>query len=31
MPSRTVALDEVPEILLDRDPDPRMLRVVMKP
>jgi len=31
MPSRTVALDEVPEILLDRSPDPRMLRVVVRP
>jgi L-iditol 2-dehydrogenase len=31
MPSRTVALNEVPEILLDRSPDPRMLRVVVRP
>jgi threonine dehydrogenase-like Zn-dependent dehydrogenase len=31
MPSRSVALDEVPEILLDRSPDPRMLRVVVRP
>jgi L-iditol 2-dehydrogenase len=31
MPSRTVSLDEVPRILLDRDPDPRMLRVVVRP
>ena len=31
MPSRTVALDEVPRILLDPDPDPRMLRVVVRP
>jgi len=31
MPSRTVAFDEVPEILLDRSPDPRMLRVVVRP
>jgi L-iditol 2-dehydrogenase len=31
MPSRTVTLDEVPRILLDRDPDPRMLRVVVRP
>jgi len=26
-----VALDEVPRILLDRDPHPRMLRVVVRP
>jgi L-iditol 2-dehydrogenase len=31
MPSRTGALEEVPRILLDRDPDPRMLRVVVRP
>jgi threonine dehydrogenase-like Zn-dependent dehydrogenase len=31
LPSRTVALDEVPEILLDPRPDPRMLRVVVRP
>ena len=31
MPSRTVAFNEVPEILLDRSPDPRMLRVVVRP
>jgi threonine dehydrogenase-like Zn-dependent dehydrogenase len=31
MPSWTVALDEVPEILLDPSPDPRMLRVVVRP
>jgi L-iditol 2-dehydrogenase len=31
LPSRTVALDEVPEILLDPSPDPRMLRIVVRP
>jgi L-iditol 2-dehydrogenase len=31
MPSRTVTLDEVPRMLLDDDPDPRMLRVVVRP
>ena len=31
MPSRTVALDEVPRALLDREPDPRMLRVMVRP
>jgi L-iditol 2-dehydrogenase len=31
LPSRTVALEEVPEILLDPRPDPRMLRVVVRP
>ncbi len=31
LPSRTVALDAVPEILLDPSPDPRMLRVVVRP
>jgi L-iditol 2-dehydrogenase len=31
LPSRTVTLDEVPEVLLDARPDPRMLRVVVRP
>ena len=31
LPSRTVPLDAVPEILLDPRPDPRMLRVVARP
>jgi threonine dehydrogenase-like Zn-dependent dehydrogenase len=31
MPSRTVELDEVPSILLDPEPDPRVLRVVVRP
>jgi len=31
LPSRTVALDEVPPILLDPNPDPRMLRTVVRP
>jgi L-iditol 2-dehydrogenase len=31
MPSRTVALDEVPRALVDREPDPRMLRVMVSP
>jgi L-iditol 2-dehydrogenase len=31
MPWRTVGLDEVPEILLDRDPDPKTMRVVVRP
>jgi threonine dehydrogenase-like Zn-dependent dehydrogenase len=31
MPSRTVTLDEVPRILVDDDPDPRRLRVVVRP
>jgi L-iditol 2-dehydrogenase len=31
MPSRTVTLDEVPRILVDDDPDPRMLRIVVRP
>jgi threonine dehydrogenase-like Zn-dependent dehydrogenase len=31
MPSRTVSLDEVPEILLDPRPDPRTLRIVVRP
>ncbi len=31
LPSRTVSLDAVPEILLDPSPDPRMLRVVARP
>ena len=31
MPSRTVAMDDVPRILLDDGPDPRMLRVVVRP
>jgi threonine dehydrogenase-like Zn-dependent dehydrogenase len=31
LPSRTVPLDAVPEILLDPSPDPRMLRVVARP
>jgi threonine dehydrogenase-like Zn-dependent dehydrogenase len=31
MPSRIVALEEVPRMLLERDPDPRMLRVVVRP
>jgi len=31
MPARTVALDEVPRALLDREPDPRMLRVMVRP
>jgi L-iditol 2-dehydrogenase len=31
LPSRTVSLDEVPEILLDAHPDPRMLRIVVRP
>jgi L-iditol 2-dehydrogenase len=31
LPSRTVSLDEVPEILLDPRPDPRTLRVVVRP
>jgi L-iditol 2-dehydrogenase len=31
LPSRTVALDEVPEILLDARPDPRKLRIVVTP
>ena len=31
LPSRTVSLDEVPEILLDPRPDPRTLRIVVRP
>ena len=31
LPTRTVSLDEVPEILLDAPPDPRMLRIVVRP
>jgi L-iditol 2-dehydrogenase len=31
LPSRTVSLDEVPEILLDARPDPRTLRIVVRP
>jgi L-iditol 2-dehydrogenase len=31
LPSRTVSLDEVPQILLDARPDPRMLRIVVRP
>ncbi len=31
IPSRTVALDEVPRALVDREPDPRMLRVMVRP
>jgi L-iditol 2-dehydrogenase len=31
LPTRTVSLDEVPEILLDARPDPRMLRIVVRP
>jgi L-iditol 2-dehydrogenase len=31
LPSRTVTLEEIPEILLDHRPDPRMLRVVVRP
>jgi threonine dehydrogenase-like Zn-dependent dehydrogenase len=31
LPSRTVSLDEVPEILLDPRPDSRTLRVVARP
>jgi L-iditol 2-dehydrogenase len=31
LPSRTVSLDEVPEILLDTRPDPRTLRILVRP
>jgi L-iditol 2-dehydrogenase len=31
LPSRTVALEQVPKILLDRHPDPRTLRFVVRP
>jgi threonine dehydrogenase-like Zn-dependent dehydrogenase len=31
LPSRTVSLDEVPEILLDARPDPGTLRIVVRP
>ncbi|HET9249195.1 MAG TPA: alcohol dehydrogenase catalytic domain-containing protein [Actinomycetota bacterium] len=31
MPSRMVGLDEVPRTLLDQSPDPRMLRIVVRP
>jgi L-iditol 2-dehydrogenase len=31
LPSRTVSLDEVPERLLDPRPDPRTLRIVVRP
>ncbi|HJY32717.1 MAG TPA: alcohol dehydrogenase catalytic domain-containing protein [Actinomycetota bacterium] len=31
LPSRRVSLDEVPEILLDPHPDPRTLRIVVRP
>jgi L-iditol 2-dehydrogenase len=31
LPSRTVSLDEIPEILLDPRPDPRTLRIVVRP
>jgi threonine dehydrogenase-like Zn-dependent dehydrogenase len=31
LPSRTVSLDEVPGILLDSRPDPRTLRIVVRP
>ena len=31
LPSRTVALEEVPKVLLEPRPDPRMLRVVARP
>ena len=31
LPSRTVSLEEVPEILLNARPDPRMLRIVVRP
>ena len=31
LPSRTVSLEEVPEILLDARPDPRTLRIVVRP
>jgi len=31
LPSRTASLDEVPEILLDTRPDPRTLRIVVRP
>jgi threonine dehydrogenase-like Zn-dependent dehydrogenase len=31
LPSRTVALEEVPRILVDPRPDPRMLRIVTRP
>jgi L-iditol 2-dehydrogenase len=31
LPSRTIALDEIPQILLDPHPDPRTLRFVARP
>jgi L-iditol 2-dehydrogenase len=31
LPSRTVSLEEIPETLLDARPDPRTLRIVMRP
>jgi threonine dehydrogenase-like Zn-dependent dehydrogenase len=31
LPSRTVSLEDVPEILLDARPDPRTLRIVVRP
>jgi hypothetical protein len=31
LPSRTIALEEVPQILLDPHPDPRTLRFVARP
>jgi L-iditol 2-dehydrogenase len=31
LPSRTVSLEDVPEILLDDRPDPRTLRIVVRP
>jgi L-iditol 2-dehydrogenase len=31
LPSRAIALEEIPQILLDRHPDPRTLRFVARP
>jgi hypothetical protein len=31
LPSRTIALEEIPQILLDPRPDPRTLRFVARP